>query len=183
MQQLRMTAICAAFVAFGSVGGASANDPKAAIDQRVKALELKTDYYTKKDKRVVRTLAASTSTLPGCENPDDPSAEIKFSLDPQITRGGMSFAWVKATVTYRNKPGNVAMVFGPEPERSCSKSTRAPGVTGSAKLAKFCFFSVEPKDTVQFTFYTAALYACKNITRVSVELKTTNIEVVEPDFP
>lgn len=183
MQQLRMMAVCATFVAFGSVNGASANDPKAAIDQRVKALELKTDYYTKKNKRVVRTLTKNGGNLPGCENPNDPASEVKFSIDPQITRAGVSYAWVTATVKYQNNPGNVAMVFGPEPAQSCSKSVHAPGMTGSVNLKKFCSFNVDPEDTVQFTFYTSALYACKNITRVSVELKTTNIEVVEPDFP
>jgi hypothetical protein len=183
MQQLRMMALCATCVAFGSVTGASANDPKATIEQRVRTLEFKTDYYTKKNKRVVRTLHKSGGHFPGCENPGDPASEIKFSLDPEITKGGVSYAWVKATVTYHNKPGNVAMVFGPEPEQSCSKSVPAPGAAGSVKLNKFCSFTVEPKDTIQFTVYTSDLFACKNITGVTVELKTTNIEVIEPDFP
>jgi hypothetical protein len=185
MQQLRMIAVYAAFVAFGSVSGASAEDPRATmtLDQRVKALEVKTNYYTKKSQKVVTTLAKTNGHFPGCENPDDPASEIKFSLDPQITRGGVSYAWVKATVTYQNKPGNVTVVFGPEPDQSCSKTAPAPGPTGSVNLSKFCSFNVEPKETYQFTVYTSALLACKNITGVTVELKTTNIEVVEPVVP
>jgi hypothetical protein len=149
---------------------------RATVEQRLRGLELKTDYFKKTNRKITKNFSRTSAGPRAC------GFETGVILDPKITLGGISYAWMTATVQYSGNPGNIEMNFAPVGfgfPCNAAKANVAP--SGTATLKKFCSFDVEKGDKYRVTFLVGRGETCDVISDVALELKLTNIEVIEPE--
>ena len=153
-----------------------------SINERVKKLENKTDYYVKKN-RIFKKSKSASPRLSSAQNTTTPKEACPIGanellIDPGIAVGGTLYGWIKATVTYSNGAGNIFVNWG-NSGFPCGHTVTTVQSSGVAELKDYCSFDVQPGDTFFFNFGTGN-GAC--VQKVDLEFKTTIIEVKEPDF-
>lgn len=153
-----------------------------SIDDRVKKLENKTDFYVKKSRIFKKSKSASPRLSSLHNGPTTQSACSsvvgEIVVDPGVTMGGTLHGWMKATVTYTNGPDNIFVNWG-NTGFPCGNTVTTTQSSGVAELKGYCSFDVQPGSKFSFNFGSGRGACLQN---VQLEFKTTIIEVIEPNF-
>jgi hypothetical protein len=168
------------------------------LEQRMKRVENKTDYYTKKQIKTVKSwqrpkpgMKSSASraqdiTTGPCDGTDDVDQNIIFSFDAGVKSTGTVFVWVKANVTTSQQANDINILTSSVPYStkmgSCDGSAQENGdsfpIPGNYTIKGRCSFYAEPNMKIRVEVFTYP--GCSIIKSADVEVKTVNIEVIEP---
>jgi hypothetical protein len=154
--------------------------PRQTVEQRLRALEEKTDYYEKKDLKLTTTYSKSKPGPDAICHDDD---NIELTFNPRIAKDGISYFWITANISYRGDIGGADMLVNPQDQEEivCSKSVQATASGQTITLKKFCSFDVERGDKFRFRFYVHVGNPCTSVREIQTELKITNVWMVEPE--
>ena len=166
------------------------------LEQRMKRVENKTDYYTKKQIKIAKSwqrpkpgmkssaVKAQDITTGPCDGTNDDDQNIIFLFDPGVKSTGTVFVWVEADVTTSQQANDINITTRPEPwfnvMGSCDGSAYVDSfpIPGNYTIKGRCAYYAEPN--MKISVDVSAYPGCSIIKSATVEIKTVNIEVIEP---
>jgi hypothetical protein len=202
------SAAFAAFVTFFTIGGvlfdqipeARAGEAQHAqlaseravssTERRLRGLEFKTDYYKKRHRALNQSYTKNSSSRASCP-PGIRHFSLTFNLAP-VDIYGTAYAWITTTVRYKSQGsgGDLKEVeaFFHSGSGGCSLySVQVTASGGSFTQKRFCSLDISKGDRFVLSIQTNGgpqfdpVDACEYILAAEVEVKTTEIEIVEPE--
>jgi hypothetical protein len=174
--QVFAAALVAAVVFVGTTPWSA--EAATTLDTRVKQLELKTDYFKKKNIKVVRQYhrqPAPAATPSACVG------SLSMSFNPGVLSVGTAYAWLTATVTYNGDPASIFVNWAPRGFGfPCGRTVGATAGSGTVTLKQYCSFDVDAGDVFTATFETGRGCTGDIVQAISASMKFTLIQVVEP---
>jgi hypothetical protein len=152
--------------------------PRPTVEQRLKAVEKKTDYYQTKNLKLTTTYRRSK---PGPDAVCNDDTYIEMTFDPQVANSGISYFWITANIRYRGDIRGATMQLNPDQSPVCGRSASVSTSAGTIMLQKFCSFDVDKGDKFRARFYVNVGNPCVSVLEIQTELKITNVGIVEPE--
>ena len=180
---MRRSIFCAAIATSVLITLCPASVQADTINNRVRKLESKTDYY-KKVNKVYRKSKSRAATSTDVTTTSGDCRAILTEVNPGLTSGGNLYVWVKAKVTYSGSPEAIDAGFavdGIAEKQVPYPVSQASGVL-DIKYSEARFYV--PAGS-KFAFYASRNPYNKDgpcIESLEFEMKTTFIAVDEPSF-